>query len=95
MDEPRNVRNRPEQFRFADSSEIGKRKDAFERLVICVFEPDLRPLFVSDEATIFDISGDSTQEILERIRIAYGIVLTHEQLRQPMWMLLDLLERKA
>lgn len=82
----------PDKVHFADSSEIMKRKAAFDRFVDKLFEPELRPWFVSDEATIFEISGDTVEEIISKIKSTYGIELTHEQLRTPLWRLLDLLE---
>jgi hypothetical protein len=83
---------KPQDVSFADSAKIFDRKTALERFVDKMFEPDLRPWFVSDEATIFDISGDSTEEIVKQIKVHYGVLLTQDQLRMPVWKLLDLLE---
>jgi hypothetical protein len=84
-----------DQIRFAGSEQILKRKAAFERLVKCLFEPDLRPSFVSDKANLLDICGDGAEEIINNIETYYGWHLTMEQLRLPIWKLLDLLEEKG
>ncbi|WP_428937500.1 hypothetical protein [Fontivita pretiosa] len=84
----------PNDVKFADSVEILRRKSAFDRFVDRLFEPELRPFFVSDEANIFDISGDTTEEIVEKIRQSYGRTLNLDELRMPLWKLLDFLEGK-
>jgi hypothetical protein len=80
------------RIKFADSEQILKRKPALDRLIDCLFEPDVRPLFVSDEANLFGLSGDSTEQIIRKIREHYGRILGIEELRMPVWKLLDLLE---
>lgn len=77
--------------RFADSTETLKRKAALDRLIDILFEPDLRPLFISDEASIFDVSGDTEDELVSKIQLHYGRTLQIDELRLPVWRLLDLL----
>jgi hypothetical protein len=86
---------KPDEIHFADSAEILKRKAALDRFTRTLFEADLQPWFVSDEATIFDISGDTIEEIMDKIRKCYGIELTRQHLSMPVWKLLDLLERQS
>ncbi len=46
---------------------------------------DEEPLFVSDEATLFDVwSGDIT-EILDRCSQFYGVSVTMEDAQLPLW----------
>jgi hypothetical protein len=81
----------PDDLHFEDSIEILKRKKAMDHFVGTFFEPELRPIFVSDEATIFDVTGDPADEIIEKIDKHYGVHLTVDQLRMPLWKLLDFL----
>ncbi len=49
---------------------------------------DEEPLFVSDEATIWDVSMSTADELLERCSKYYGRSLSIEDLEQPLWSLL-------
>lgn len=46
------------------------------------------PVFVSDEATIWDVSTATADELLERCSNYYGRSLDLEDLNQPLWKLL-------
>jgi hypothetical protein len=50
--------------------------------------PDEQPLFVSDEATIWDVSTSTAEEILTRCSRYYGKNLSVADLKQPLWKLL-------
>lgn len=58
--------------------------------------PDEDPLFVSDEATIWDVSTSTADELLNRLSSYYGTSLTLNDLKLPLWKLLRKLsgERK-
>ena len=45
---------------------------------------DYEPLFVGDEATVWDVSMDSAEEILNRCSEHYGIAVSMEDLNQPL-----------
>ena len=49
---------------------------------------DETPLFVSDEATVLDVSGDTAEELSERCLQYYGKALSAEDLRLPLWQLI-------
>lgn len=49
---------------------------------------DEKPLFVSDEATIWDVSISTAGDLLERCSKYYGKSLSVEDLKQPLWKLL-------
>jgi len=49
---------------------------------------DEEPLFVSDEATIWDVSMSTADDLLERCSRYYGKPLTVQDLKQPLWKLL-------
>jgi len=55
---------------------------------------DEESLFVSDEATLWDVSMSDVNDVLERIRKYYGVAVTLEDTKQPLWKLLRLLDAK-
>ena len=50
---------------------------------------DEEPVFVSDEATIWDVSMSTADDLLERCSKYYGKSLSVEDLKQPLWKLLQ------
>lgn len=50
--------------------------------------PDEDPVFVSDEATIWDVSTATGGELLSRISNYYGTSLSLDDLKLPLWKLL-------
>jgi hypothetical protein len=55
---------------------------------------DEEPLFVSDDATIWDVCMSGIEEILERCRKYYGVPVTLEDTQQPLWQLLRMLDQR-
>ncbi len=55
---------------------------------------DYEPLFVGDEATVWDVSMDSAEEILRRCSEHYGIAVSMEELNQPLWKLIPQLDER-
>lgn len=49
---------------------------------------DEEPLFVSDEATVWDVSMLSPEELITRILKRYGKTVSMADLGQPFWKLL-------
>jgi hypothetical protein len=49
---------------------------------------DEEPMFVSDEATIWDVSMAAPDELLRRCSEYYGTSVTLEDFKQPLWRLL-------
>ena len=58
-----------------------------ERLLRAVCDDEEFPWFVSDDATVFDVSTASEVELRERIAAAFGHVLTVDDLKLPLWQL--------
>jgi hypothetical protein len=58
---------------------------------------DEEPIFIGDEATIFDVSAAPIEELLKRCSDYYRTSLSLPELRKPLWQLLPELEsrRKA
>jgi hypothetical protein len=46
------------------------------------------PFFVSDEATIYSVSGAETDKLLARISNHYRTVVSESDLKQPLWKLI-------
>ena len=53
---------------------------------------DEEPFFISDEATIWDVSMATQEEIIKRCSEYYGIPVSMEDLKQPLWKLLPQLD---
>ena len=49
---------------------------------------DEEPLFISDEATVLDISAAEPEELLSRISSYYGSTISVADLKQPLWKLI-------
>jgi len=72
---------------FASSKEISKIPELLQEFlqnVICDYEG----LFVSDEATVWDVSMAAPEELLKRCFDYYGRAVSLEDLKQPLWKLL-------
>jgi hypothetical protein len=55
---------------------------------------DEEPLFIGDEATIFDVSVAPAEELLKRCSTYYRTEVSIEDLRRPLWQVLPELERR-
>lgn len=56
---------------------------------------DEEPSFVSDEATIFDVSLAAPEELLKRLSSFYQTDVSRDELAKPLWqLLLDLESRR-
>lgn len=49
---------------------------------------DEEPLFISDEATIWDVSMSTGEELTKRIFEYYGKTVSESELKQPLWKLI-------
>ena len=55
---------------------------------------DYEPLFIGDEATIWDVSMDSAEELLRRCSEHYGTAVSMDDLNQPLWKLIPQLDER-
>ncbi len=55
---------------------------------------DEEPLFVSDEATLWGVSMSDADDVLERCRNYYGVLVSMEDTQQPLWKLLPMLDAR-
>ncbi len=59
-----------------------------------VLSDEYEPLFVGDEATIWDVSTDTPEELLKRCSEYYRTSVSREDLNQPLWKLIPELSRR-
>jgi hypothetical protein len=80
-------------FEIADSAEMEKRREQAEVLFDCLLSQEERPQFVSDEASLYDVSSDGEAELGARCRRHYGVGLEPYHFQMPIWKLLDYLDK--
>lgn len=87
------LRRRKRPLNFAsdeDMQTLGPELAEFVQYVI----PDEEPAFVSDEATVWDISLSTEDELISRCSSHYGVQLRLEDLKLPLSRLLPELKRR-
>jgi hypothetical protein len=72
---------------FSSDNEIQQLQDSVQELFEQVLY-DEEPIFISDEATIWDVSMSTSEELLGRMSRYYGIEVSSDDLNQPLWKLL-------
>lgn len=72
---------------FSSDSEMQKILELTQEFLKHVLY-DEEPLFISDEATIWDVSMNSAEELIERISRYYGKPTSEADLNQPLWKLI-------
>jgi hypothetical protein len=83
------MKDKNEHLKFDDDSETKRRSREIE-ILINVIEPDpeLQPYFLSDQATVFEVSAESEEAIRKRMEAYLGAPLKFS-LRQPLWQVVD------
>ncbi len=84
-----NTKKKQASFELASSTEIESRQADVDALVAIIEpDPEFRPYFLSDEASVFEVTMDSEEEILARLtaRIGKGIDFS---LHEPLWRIVD------
>ncbi len=69
--------------------QVQPRKGEVERLLRVICDDDEFPWFVSDEATVFDVCTLTEEELLARVRNAYGLAVKPTELKGPIWLLAE------
>lgn len=82
------------KIEFAESEEIEKREREAQ-LIFNVVEPDpeYQPMFVSDEATFFDISSLNEKEVEARLRFYFKGELP-APLSTPIWQFIEIVKAR-
>lgn len=73
---------------FGSDIEIGKIPDLVTELFKNVLY-DEELLFIGDEATIWDVSVSTSDELLRRCSDFYGVPVSLEDFKKPLWQLLS------
>jgi hypothetical protein len=55
---------------------------------------DEEPIFVSDEATIWDVSMAAPEDLVKACSEYYGVPVSMEDLKRPLWELIPLLDQR-
>jgi len=77
---------------FSSDVEIAKIPGLVQELFEQVLY-DEEPLFIGDEATIWDVSVSTPNELLRRCSDYYGVPVSLEDFKKPLWKLLPELAR--
>jgi hypothetical protein len=72
---------------FSSNSEMQKMPELTQEFLEHVLY-DEEPLFISDEATIWDVSMSTSEELTRRISDYYGKTISESDLKQPLWKLI-------
>ncbi|MBI3658557.1 MAG: hypothetical protein HY232_19305 [Acidobacteria bacterium] len=78
---------------FSSAVEIGKIPELVQEFFQHVLYGE-EPVFISDEATIWDVSMSTTEELIKRCSEYYGTTISLEDFNQPLWQLLRQLNNK-
>ena len=79
---------------FSSDVEIAKIPGLVQELFEQVLY-DEEPLFIGDEATIWDVSVSTPNELLRRCSEYYGVPVSLEDFKKPLWKLLPELARRS
>jgi IS1 family transposase len=79
---------------IASTIEMDKRKEKAQEFYDAILDSYEHPWLVTDEASLYDITLDEDDDLIERIYKFYGYKIESSQLSMPFWKLLDLLENK-
>ena len=80
-------------FQYGSETEIRKRASLVQIFLIQIISPEEQPSFVSDDATIFDISSDDEIVLISKIASSYNVTLSKKDLQLKVWQLIDLINR--
>jgi hypothetical protein len=80
-----------EMVEYSDDSKMKVRAEMAEEFYAAIgLDHDLRPWFVSDEASLYDVQLNDDADIVEAVKRHYGVELTiPDDFRAPFWRLLD------
>lgn len=80
------------KFVLSSTKNVDQRAEQLQEFVEAIFPPTLRPWFISDESTGYDIFVDDEAEFLKRCALHYGLQLRPKHMSLPIWQLLDYLQ---
>jgi len=68
---------------------IQERKEKLDKFLLEIIDPEEQPYFISDEASIYDLTLEEDQIIINKIKEKYGVGIEPKWLSKPVWQLLD------
>jgi hypothetical protein len=80
------------KYYIADLMRMNKRKLLAEEFYNNVLEPEEIPCLVTDEASLYDIFAGDEFELINKVKIKYGVNISLEQFKMPFWQLLEYLK---
>ena len=75
-------------LKFSTDAEMKKIPELAEEFYDNILDEEDRPVFVSDEATVWGVWMSTPEELLRRVAQYYGKTVTRDDLKQPFWKLL-------
>ncbi len=82
------------KYYIAQTVKIDSRKKLAEEFYIKILDPEEVPYLVTDDASLYDIYAGDENELIEKIKKEYGIILTKKHFRIAFWQLLDFLNEE-
>jgi hypothetical protein len=76
---------------LADDEHMRSLEPLAEEFYENVLRPDEEPGFVSDDASLLDISLAPENLLIDKIKTHYGMTVTNSDLRKSFWLLLSYL----
>lgn len=78
---------------IASTKEMDSRKDKAMEFYNAILDPYEHPWLVTDQASIYDITLDEDNEIIDRIDKYYSVKIDKKMLGIAFWKLLDYLDK--
>ena len=86
----RKWKQQKQQLEFAGDCESAKRLDAIFALIKAA-APDVEPLFISDKSSLPDFTVDWLNVTAQKLSTIYGVGVSINDVRLPLWRLVDVL----
>ncbi len=82
------------QYTLFANDLLQRRQIQLNELILAVVDPEEYPFYMSDQATLYDVSTDDEQEIKTRFEHHYRIPYLSEYGVIPIWKLLDRIQQE-
>lgn len=82
------------EFELAQSVEMERRSDFARTFFEAVMDPEDRPYFVSDEATLWAVVAGNEEDVIRRCEAHFGVKLSKSDFDIPIWRLLDAIKSR-
>lgn len=82
------------KYYLADSKEMDERKKLAEEFYNSILDPEEIPFLITDQASLFDIYAGDNNELIQKVKDKYGVILNISDFSMPFYQLLDFLDKK-